>query len=169
MDLQNKLRSSRRSHARVILDGATCRLSELGDVRDVLGVLGVDHVVPIVLRVLVATRTASVRRWAACGLFAPSCIRMVPPEVQEVDVQEEAFEVEQARQHKVKGPYVVSMSMRTSVRYLHLVGGCWRLVWVTSSTRTWGPSPTPRSTTACASGAGRVVSRAPRLRRKKRR
>ena len=40
-------------HARVILDGATCRLSELGDVRDVLGVLGVDLVVPIVLRVLV--------------------------------------------------------------------------------------------------------------------
>ena len=58
--------------------------------------------------------------------FAPSCIRMVPPEVKEVDVQEEAFEVEQARQHKVKGPCVVSMSMRTSVRCLHLVGGCWR-------------------------------------------
>ena len=29
--------------------------------------------------------------------FAPSCIRMVPPEVKEVDVQEEAFEAEQAR------------------------------------------------------------------------
>ena len=28
-------------HARVILDGATCRLRELGDVRDVLSVLGV--------------------------------------------------------------------------------------------------------------------------------
>ena len=41
-------------HARVILDGAACRLGELGDVRDVLGVLGVDHVVPIVLRVLVS-------------------------------------------------------------------------------------------------------------------
>ena len=40
-------------HARVILDGAACRLRELGDVRDVLGVLGVAHVVPIVLRVLV--------------------------------------------------------------------------------------------------------------------
>ena len=58
--------------------------------------------------------------------FTPSCIRMVPPEVKEVDVQEEAFEVEQARQHKVKGPHVVSMSMRKSVRCLHLVGGCWR-------------------------------------------
>ena len=58
--------------------------------------------------------------------FAPSCIRMVPPEVKEVDVQEEAFEVEQARQHMAKGPCVVSMSMRTSVRCLHLVGGCWR-------------------------------------------
>ena len=58
--------------------------------------------------------------------FAPSCIRMVPPEVKEVDVQEEAFEVEQARQHEVKGPYVVSMSVRTRVRCLHLVGGCWR-------------------------------------------
>ena len=58
--------------------------------------------------------------------FAPSCIRMVPPEVKEVDVQEEAFEVEQAGQHKVKGPYVVSVSMRARVRFLHLVGGCWR-------------------------------------------
>ena len=38
----------------MILDGAACRLTELGDVRDVLGVLGVDHVVPIVLRVLVS-------------------------------------------------------------------------------------------------------------------
>ena len=41
-------------HARVILDGAACRLRELGDVRDVPGVLGVDHVVPVVLRVLVS-------------------------------------------------------------------------------------------------------------------
>ena len=63
MDLQNKLRSLRQSqapwdhklwelwcagfrhsaslHARVILDDATCRLRELGDVRDVLSVLGV--------------------------------------------------------------------------------------------------------------------------------
>ena len=40
-------------HARVILDGAACRLGELGDVRDVLGVLGDDHVVSVVLRVLV--------------------------------------------------------------------------------------------------------------------
>ena len=76
MDLQNKLRSLRQSqvlwahnlwelwcagfrhyaglHGRVILDGATCRLKELGDVRDVLGVLGVALVVPIVLRVLVS-------------------------------------------------------------------------------------------------------------------
>ena len=40
--------------ARVILDGAACRLRELGDMRDVLGVLGVALVVPIVLRVLVS-------------------------------------------------------------------------------------------------------------------
>ena len=40
-------------HARVILDGAACRLRKLGDVRDVLGVLGVVHGVPIVLRVRV--------------------------------------------------------------------------------------------------------------------
>ena len=40
-------------HARMILDGAACRLGERGDVHDVLGVLGVDRVVPIVLRVLV--------------------------------------------------------------------------------------------------------------------
>ena len=41
-------------HARVILDGAACRLGEPGGVDDVLGVLGVDRVVPIVLRVLVS-------------------------------------------------------------------------------------------------------------------
>ena len=63
MDLQNKLRSLRQSqvlwahnlwelscarfrhsaglHVRVIPEGATCRLKELGDVRDVLSVLGV--------------------------------------------------------------------------------------------------------------------------------
>ena len=40
-------------HARVILDGATCRLGEPGEVDDVLGVLGEDLVVPIV-RVLVS-------------------------------------------------------------------------------------------------------------------
>ena len=40
--------------ARVILDGATCRLRELGDMREVLSVLGVALVVPIVLRVLVS-------------------------------------------------------------------------------------------------------------------
>ena len=76
MDLQNKLRSLTQSqalwahdlwvlwcagfrhlaglHARVILDGATRRLRELGDVRRVLGVLVVALVVPIVLRVLVS-------------------------------------------------------------------------------------------------------------------
>ena len=43
-------------HARVILDGATSRVKELGDVRDVLGVLGVALVVPIVLRVLVSQK-----------------------------------------------------------------------------------------------------------------
>ena len=75
MDLQDNLRSLRQSHAlwahnlcdlscagfhhsasfhaRVILDGAACRLGELGDVHDVLGVLGVDHVEPVVLRVAV--------------------------------------------------------------------------------------------------------------------
>ena len=40
-------------HARVVLDGAACRLGELGDVHYVLGVLGGDHIEPIVLRVLV--------------------------------------------------------------------------------------------------------------------
>ena len=39
-------------HARVILDGAACRLGELGDVHGELGVLGVDRVVPIVPRFL---------------------------------------------------------------------------------------------------------------------
>ena len=41
-------------HARVILDGAACRLGEPGEVHDALGVLGVDRVVPVVLRVLVS-------------------------------------------------------------------------------------------------------------------
>ena len=41
-------------HARVVLDGAACRLRELRDVRDVLSVLGVALFVPIVLRVLVS-------------------------------------------------------------------------------------------------------------------
>ena len=40
-------------HARVILDGVAFRLVVLGEVDDVLGVLGVDRVVPIV-RVLVS-------------------------------------------------------------------------------------------------------------------
>ena len=42
-----------RFHARVVLDGAACRLGDLGEVDDVPVVLGVDRVVPIVLRVLV--------------------------------------------------------------------------------------------------------------------
>ena len=76
MDLQKKLRSLRQSqalwahnlwelscagfrnsaslHARVTLDDAACRLRELGDMHDILGVLGVDHVVLVVLRVLVS-------------------------------------------------------------------------------------------------------------------
>ena len=41
-------------HARVILDGAACRPGDPGEVHDVLGVLGVDRVVPIVVRVLVS-------------------------------------------------------------------------------------------------------------------
>ena len=40
-------------HARVFLDGAACRLGGPGEVGDVLGVLGIDRVVPIV-RVLVS-------------------------------------------------------------------------------------------------------------------
>ena len=43
-------RHSASFHARVILDGAACRLEEHGDVHDVLGVLGDDHVVPMMLR-----------------------------------------------------------------------------------------------------------------------
>ena len=35
-------------HARVILDGAACRLGDPGEVDGVLGFLGVDRVVPIV-------------------------------------------------------------------------------------------------------------------------
>ena len=75
LDLQDNLRSSRQSqafwahnlwwlscagfrcsaglHAKVILDGVTCRLRELEDVRDVLRVIGDVLVVLIVLRVLV--------------------------------------------------------------------------------------------------------------------
>ena len=41
-------------HAREVLDGAACRLGERGDVHDELGVLGVDRVVPIAVRVLVS-------------------------------------------------------------------------------------------------------------------
>ena len=39
----------------MVLDSVACRLGELGDVlNDVLSVLGVDRVVPIVVRVLVS-------------------------------------------------------------------------------------------------------------------
>ena len=40
-------------HARVVLDGVAFRLVVLGEVDDALGVLGVDRVVPIAVRVLV--------------------------------------------------------------------------------------------------------------------
>ena len=45
----------------MILDGTACRLGEHGDVHDVLGVLGVDRVVPIAVRVLVSWWTAGER------------------------------------------------------------------------------------------------------------
>ena len=38
----------------MVLDGAACRLGGLGEADDVLGVLGDDRVVPIVVRVLVS-------------------------------------------------------------------------------------------------------------------
>ena len=41
-------------HARVVLDSVAFRLGELGEVDDALGVLGVDRVVPVVLRVLLS-------------------------------------------------------------------------------------------------------------------
>ena len=47
-------RHSARFHARVILDGAACRLGDPGEVHNVLGVLGVDRVVLVVLCVLVS-------------------------------------------------------------------------------------------------------------------
>ena len=47
-------RHSARFHARAVLDGAACRLEGIGEVDDVLGVLGADRVVPIVVRVLVS-------------------------------------------------------------------------------------------------------------------
>ena len=47
-------RHSASFHASVVLDGAACRLGGLGEVDDVLVVLGVDRVVPIVVRVLVS-------------------------------------------------------------------------------------------------------------------
>ena len=46
------LRHSAGFYARVVLDGVACRLGDPGEVDDVLGVLGVDRVVPIVVRVL---------------------------------------------------------------------------------------------------------------------
>ena len=36
-------------HARLVLDGAVCRLEDPGEVGDIPGVLGVDRVVPIVV------------------------------------------------------------------------------------------------------------------------
>ena len=51
----------------MILDGATCRLSELGDVQDVLGVVGVDLVVPIMLRVLVSWYKEECMRKMMCS------------------------------------------------------------------------------------------------------
>ena len=54
--MENVLPSFRHSagfHSRVVLDGAACRLGDLGEVDDVSGVLGVDRVVPIIVRVLV--------------------------------------------------------------------------------------------------------------------
>ena len=47
-------RDSAGFHARVIVDGAACRLGDPGEADDVLDVLGVDRVVPIVVRVLVS-------------------------------------------------------------------------------------------------------------------
>ena len=38
----------------MVLDGAACRLGGLGEVNDALCVLGVDRVVPTVVRVLVS-------------------------------------------------------------------------------------------------------------------
>ena len=47
-------RHSAGCHARVIADGAACRLGEHGDVHDELGVLGGDRVAQVLLRVLVS-------------------------------------------------------------------------------------------------------------------
>ena len=41
-------------HARVVLDGAACRLGRLGEIDDVIGALGVDRIVSIVVCVLVS-------------------------------------------------------------------------------------------------------------------
>ena len=49
-------------HVRGILDGATCRLRELGDVLDVRSVLGVAFGVPILLRVLVSQKEERMRK-----------------------------------------------------------------------------------------------------------
>ena len=49
-------RHSASFHARVVLVGAACRLGELGNVHNDLGVLGGDRVVPVVLRVFVSWR-----------------------------------------------------------------------------------------------------------------
>ena len=47
-------------HARVVLESDDFRPGVLGEVDDALGVLGVDRVVPIVLRVLVSWLTGRV-------------------------------------------------------------------------------------------------------------
>ena len=57
---------------RVILDGAACRLGEHGDVHDVLGVLGDDHVVPVVLRVLVSWYKEEWMREMMCSRWTAS-------------------------------------------------------------------------------------------------
>ena len=41
-------------HARVVLDSVAFRLGQLGGADDVQGIIGVDRVVPIVVRVLVS-------------------------------------------------------------------------------------------------------------------
>ena len=52
--LRAGFRHSAGFHDRVVLDGVAFRLVVLGEVDDALGVLGVDRVVPIVVRVLVS-------------------------------------------------------------------------------------------------------------------
>ena len=52
-DLEWHISKAKSQRVRAVgMDDAACWLGELGDVRDILDVLGVDHFVPIVLRVL---------------------------------------------------------------------------------------------------------------------